>query len=85
MCWEMATVDFHAGMIMRHQRQSDTDIFALAQQIARILEDEGQTHQRRHRDQRDITLVLVQLDARDFLALIFALGHHANITHAASI
>src|SRR5690606_36485626 len=81
----MPTPDLQAGEVGGYQRQRDTDILDVPDQVVGVAEVEGETEQRRHRVQRDVALVPVELYADGLLALEHLVVDHTDIAHARGI
>ncbi|MDT4819991.1 hypothetical protein FQZ97_531220 [compost metagenome] len=75
----MAAAGVHAGVVVRHQRASDAQVFLAAQQPVGVVQAERQAQQRADRGQRDVALVPGDLHADHFAALPFALADDAAV------
>ena len=81
----MPAPDLDARQVRRHQRQSDTDLIAFADEVVGIVELEGEPLHGGDRSQRDIALVPIQLDPEHLTALPNAAAHHAGIDHRGGV
>ncbi len=76
---EVAAAGVHAGMVVRHQRAGDAQVFLAAQQAIGVVQAERQPQQRADRGQRDVALVPGDAHADHFAALPFALADDAAV------
>ncbi|MNV24509.1 hypothetical protein D3C71_1155760 [compost metagenome] len=82
---EVAAAGVHAGMVVRHQRASDAQVFLAAQQAVGVVQAERQAQQRADRRQRDVALVPGDAHADHFAALPFALADNAAVGNGGGI
>src|SRR5918992_765788 len=82
---QMAAADVHAGMVGGDDGERNSDVLALAEQVIRIEQAEGETHQGRHGAQRDVALVPREPDAEGLPALVCAARHHADVAHVGRV
>ncbi len=76
---EVATTDFHAGGLARHQRQGDAQVALVAEQAVRVVHAEGQADDAGDRRQGDVALVEGQLDANHLGAVPVAFADDAVV------
>src|ERR1700694_2445327 len=66
---QMTMADFDAGQMGRDQRHGDAEFILLPDQMIRVIGLEGEPEQRRDRAERDITLVPVETQPKQFASL----------------
>ncbi len=81
----MTAADVYAFVIGRDDGERDADILALAEEVARIEQAEGDADQRRVGSERDIALVPRQADAQRLPALVALLHDRADVAHGGGI
>ena len=81
----MSPANRYAGGIGRNQCRRDAVVFLVADQAIGVTKLEGESEHGRDRRERNVTLVPVELDAGDRLAIPFAFAHHAAINQCGSI
>jgi len=81
----MAAADVHAGMIGRHQRAGDAQIFDLTQQMLGVLQAEGEAEDGADRAQRDVALVPGNAHADHFPALPLTLADDTEVGNGSGV
>ena len=81
----MATADFDSGGVSGDQRQADTQILVVAQQMVGVMGLERQAEQGGDGAKGDVALFPVQTQAKHFFALPLALADNPGVRHRASI
>jgi hypothetical protein len=81
----MPAADLDAGMVSGHECERDAEVVALAEQLVRIEQPEGEAEQRGVGREGDIALVPAQADAEGLGAIVLAAHDRADVAHGGRV